>query len=525
MCCCLFVPHLLQAAVRQPDTTFTCRLCRLSAAQALTAGLVASLLKAALTDTSVCSMRGSVHALCELLPGARDLTADQLQVLSHAALRYPESSTVAHLFTWSPAAQDLPRPQLVSGWGPSPNHLPRPQLVSRRGPSPHHLPRPQLVSGRGPPPNHLPRPQLVSRRGPSPHHLPRPQLVSRAATCAANTMPHQQASSAPVSPFAAYSKQPLSMAHAAFAAGADITVAQEQLSASSVELENSTWLAGRAQSEALFEGLVREQTTATCSMDIVCVQGALVTLRQARKKQAVAAAAAASAPAARAQATVAPTAAAEMTSRSRIEDASTQLLPAAPLSASPQSAGSACSTAGSGPPPGFEHYGAQRVRRLVDDVAATAAAAYVPATVAATAAHSTSATCSTASSGPPPGFEHWVTQRRRPVDDGKRLRTADDAGCWQQSLLDCAPRAAVTIRVLAYDPSGSEDTSTPASTEAQSAAAASHFLSQSVGSDLCRDGTGNTGSGYPRVSNSTAGEGLSRFGTAEWEQMVLAGWA
>jgi hypothetical protein len=493
MCCCLFVPHLLQAAVRQPDTTFTCRLCRLSAAQALTAGLVASLLKAALTDTSVCSMRGSVHALCELLPGARDLTADQLQVLSHAALRYPESSTVAHLFTWSPAAQDLPRPQLVSGWGPSPNHLPRPQLVSRRGPSPHHLPR--------------------------------PQLVSRAATCAANTMPHQQASSAPVSPFAAYSKQPLSMAHAAFAAGADITVAQEQLSASSVELENSTWLAGRAQSEALFEGLVREQTTATCSMDIVCVQGALVTLRQARKKQAVAAAAAASAPAARAQATVAPTAAAEMTSRSRIEDASTQLLPAAPLSASPQSAGSACSTAGSGPPPGFEHYGAQRVRRLVDDVAATAAAAYVPATVAATAAHSTSATCSTASSGPPPGFEHWVTQRRRPVDDGKRLRTADDAGCWQQSLLDCAPRAAVTIRVLAYDPSGSEDTSTPASTEAQSAAAASHFLSQSVGSDLCRDGTGNTGSGYPRVSNSTAGEGLSRFGTAEWEQMVLAGWA
>jgi hypothetical protein len=99
---------LLQAAMRQPDTTVLCRLCQLPAAQALDSADTGSLLETALTDTAVCSVSDTVCALCELLPGARALPADRLQQLLRAALpqQRGDSSTAGYLCSL-PAALEL----------------------------------------------------------------------------------------------------------------------------------------------------------------------------------------------------------------------------------------------------------------------------------------------------------------------------------------------------------------------------------------------------------------------------------
>lgn len=103
--CCIHL-LLLQAAVRQPDTTVLCRLCHLPAAQALTAADTGGLLETALTDTAVCSVSDTVCALCEVLPGTQDLAADRLQQLMRAALPQAKGAAARYLRRL-PAGKDL----------------------------------------------------------------------------------------------------------------------------------------------------------------------------------------------------------------------------------------------------------------------------------------------------------------------------------------------------------------------------------------------------------------------------------
>lgn len=98
---------LLQAAMRQPDTPVLCRLCHLPAAQALAAADAVSLLETAVTDTAVCGVAEAVCSLCELLPGSKSLSAEQVRQLLRVAL--PQNSrgaTLGYLHRL-PAAKEL----------------------------------------------------------------------------------------------------------------------------------------------------------------------------------------------------------------------------------------------------------------------------------------------------------------------------------------------------------------------------------------------------------------------------------